>query len=325
MNIKDIYNKVFSGEKSSVILIVIVTLLLFVLIIISLIFSIKNGKLKGKMIQDQPIKLDTITSPVILTGNDIPTCQVGREYTFSFWIYLEDYQQTASISPYKLIFFRGDSTSLKSANPIIFMDPISNKMYFAIKTQSSVIPDTEPINLTQTSNTNNSVNDQLTRLIKSNYFLNNNLSLDPSKTTPMPNTHIIIAVDYVPLQRWVNFQIVIDNKLITIHMDGEIYSVKTTDEVKSMRQPEFDTLNNNQQLNYNLIIDKTTGDVSLGPTSFNNTTISGYLSNLQFFNYSVSTPDIFNIYKNGPFSTNILSKFGISNPYRLRNPVYKLI
>lgn len=329
MDIKNFYNNIntrlFNNGKSSVVFLIIISILVFVIIILWIIFSIKNSKLKGKVLQDQPVKLDSITDSTKIINSDIPTCQVGREYSYTFWLYLEDFTQTTGTNPYKLIFFRGDSTSLKSANPIVFMDPISNKLYFAIKTQSSVIPDTDPVTQSQRNNTNNVVSSQLSRLITSNYFLNDKLSIDPNKTNPSPNTHIIVAVDYVPLQRWVNFAVVVDNKLITIYMDGQIYSVKGTDEVKSMRQPEYDTLNNNQQLNYNLIVDKTNGDVTLGPTSFNNTTINGYMSNLQFFNYSIGANDMNYVYRNGPFTKSFLSSFGINTQYGIRNPIYKLL
>lgn len=324
MDIKNIFNS-YTGERSNIIILIIVSLFIFLLIILWIIFSIKNSKLKGKILQDQPIKLDTISESILITKDDIPTCQVGREYSYTFWMYLEDFAQTTGNSPYKLIFFRGENTSLKSCNPIVFMDPITNKLYFAIKTQSSVIPDTDPVSQSNSVNTNNSISSQLSRLISSNYFLNDKLSIDPNKTIPSPNTHIILSIDYVPLQRWVNFAVVIDNKLITIYMDGEIYSVKGTDEVKSSRQAEYDSLNNNQQLNYNLIIDKTNGDVSLGQTSFNNNTINGYISNLQFFNYSIGANDMYYIYRNGPYSKHFLSNFGINTQYRLRNPVYKLL
>ena len=305
-------------QKSIIILIVVITLLIFTLIVIWITFAITNSKLKGKLLIDNPLKLDIVSSPTNINASDLPKCNVGREYTFSFWIYLEEFSQTTGTNPYKLIFYRGDTGSIKSANPIVFMDPIQNKLYFAIKTQSSVIPDADP----QTPGTKtDKISDQLSRVISSNYFQNSKLSIDTNKTVPSPNLHIILAVDYVPLQRWANFQLVINNKLLTVYMDGNVYSVKGTDEIKSLRQPEFDTLN--APFNYNLIIDKTTGDLSLGPVNFNSTTINGYISKLEFFNYAISINQSRSIYSSGPFTNNLLSRFGITNNYAIRNPIYK--
>jgi hypothetical protein len=87
------------------------------------------------------------------------------------------------------------------------------------------------------------------------------------------NKHIIMPIDYVPLQRWVHVLFTVDNKLVTVYMDGEIYSVKSVDELKTAKQlPE------------NLVFDKTTGSMFVGknPLIGNGSTMTGYLSRLSF-------------------------------------------
>ena len=304
------------GDKNQVVLLVIVSVLLFVLVIVWIIFSIKNSNLKEKILIGQPIKMQTLTAPTTIADASLPTPKVGREYSYSFWIYLENFSQTAGASqPYKMVMYRGtDPTTVTFANPIVFMDPVQNKLYFVIKTQGSSIPLTDPLT--------GKVLDPLSRVVSSNYFMNDNLSL--YITQPPPNTDIVLTVDYIPLQRWVNVVVAVDNKLLTTFVDGEIYSVKGTDEIKSSRAVEY---NNNAPVTYNLLVDKTVGDVSVGPTPFNMTTIEGYVSNVAFYNYAVVVDDVRKVYNKGPFTTSfwttLLKWIGLGS-YGVRSPVYSL-
>jgi hypothetical protein len=131
---------------------------------------------------------------------------------------------------------------------------------------------------------------------------------------------MIITIDYVPMQRWLHVVMVVDNKLVTTFIDGEIYSVKTTDEYKMLKEPERDARGNT--ITHNLIIEKTQGTLYMGkfgPAA----PPSSYLSNLEFFNYAISINDVKRIYVHGPFSRNFLAMLGISS-YGVRSPVYKI-
>jgi hypothetical protein len=131
---------------------------------------------------------------------------------------------------------------------------------------------------------------------------------------------MIITIDYVPMQRWLHVVMVVDNKLVTTFIDGEIYSVKTTDEYKLLKEPERDQRGN--MIDHNLIIEKTEGAVNVG--KFGPAVPPGsYLSNLEFFNYAISINDVKRIYTHGPFSKNFLAMLGISS-YGVRSPVYKI-
>ena len=262
----------------------------------------KSSNLKGKQLLKKPVKLDDLSAPLVVEAGDIPKPAVGREYTYSFWLYVDTFNQTDRIP--KMIFYRGSSIS--DANPIVMMDGKSNSMYLVLRTQGS--------NLTNGTTVNYNTTPQ--NILNRSYFLNKSLTLTDSET----HKHMIITIDYVPMQRWLHVVMVVDNKLVTSFIDGEIYSVKTTDEYKMLKEPERDQQGNT--VDYNLIIEKTEGAVNIG--KFGPSTPPGsYLSNLEFFNYAISINDVKRIYANGPFSKNFLAMLGISS-YGVRSPVYKI-
>lgn len=295
--------------KLPILVVIAVTVLIFVLVIVYISFAMKNSNLKGKVLLATPLKLDKEGSPVVVPGTDIPKPQVGREYAFSFWVYLEnflqDYDNVNNKPNHKLIFYRGNADDMSVANPIVLVDGLSNKLYVVIKTSESTLgPDV---------NTNPNV------ILSNNYFLSDK-SLDDSSV----NKHLILPVDYIPLQRWVHIGFVVDNKIATVYMDGEIYSVKSVDEFKSSKKPHVNRLG--KTLDYNLIIDKTEGDVNIGKSKNNSiNTINGFLSKLEFYNYAVTSGDMKKIYQNGPStSTNSLFKtIGLAG-YGARFPIYKI-
>lgn len=283
-----------------------IVILAFVAVIIYISFVLKASNLKGKRLTIEPIKLDELKKAQVIDAIEIPKPVVGREYSYSFWVYIDSFSQTVNNRP-QMMFYRGSQTTLADANPIVMLDGTSNKLYMVLKTQGSSLSAT---------NNSNSADVNLKNIIERSYFLNKDTRLD----TPDVNKHIIVSIDYVPLQRWVNIAFVVDNKIITTFLDGEIYSVKSVDEYKTLKSPEMDARGNVRD--YPLVIEPTTGSIQLG--KFGDSEVaSSYVSNLEFFNYAVSLNDIKSIYKMGPFARSWLSLLGI-NAYGIRSPIYPL-
>lgn len=310
-NAKDAVTNIAKGEKGPLIIIVTISVLLLLFVILYITFAMKSSSLKGKQLTNEPVRLDKVEQPVQVGNGDMPKPSVGREYSYCFWLYVENFEQLVDTSndnePVdKLVFYRGNAGDIASANPAVLMDGKSNRLYIAIKTQGSSI--------------DSLANGRLHNIIRNNYFINKEIKLDD----PLVNRNIILAVDYVPLQRWVHFAVCVDNKIVTIFMDGEIYSVKSVDEYKSSRQPEVDALG--KTVDSNLIIDKTDGDIFIGRNASvgNKISIPGYLGRMEFYNYSVSIDDVKKSYDKGPLhSGGLLSWLGINN-YGFRSPVYRL-
>ena len=306
LSLKDKFKKLMA-TKGPIIIFILAVILVFVIVIIYITFALKTSSLSGKVLTKQPIKLDQVSVPVIIDSALIPKPSVGREFAYAFWLYVEQFEQTPSNN--KLIFYRGAAGDISGASTIVMMDSTENKMYIAIKTQDNTLPNLVPSDGSSTAA-------DLRKIIWKNYFKN------PTATGADINKYVIIEVDYVPLQRWVNFTVIVDNKIITLFMDGEIYSVKGTDELKALRKPEIDSTGH--PLHYSLIIDKPDGNIFVGQNTINNkTTVNGYLTGLTAFNYAPSINEVKSSYNSGPLTGGgFLSKLGI--PYSFRSPIYKM-
>jgi heme/copper-type cytochrome/quinol oxidase subunit 2 len=290
----------FFSDNMLVIIFISIILVIFLIVIIYIFVSMRGAGLRSATLSRAPIQLTGSNTPPPILATRMPVPMVGMEYAYSFWVYLENYSQTPGSQ--KMLWYRGLNGDLTAANPIVYLDSMSNKMYVVIKTKNSTL-------------SSNNLGDIVTK----NYFLNNALTLNSANT----NKHIVMSYDYVPLQRWVNFGIAVDNKLVTLYMDGEIYSVKSVDEVKALRAPSRNVLGEPEP--YNVIIDNTQGDINIGknPMASQNITINGYVSKFQFFNYAITSNDMKRIYKTGPFVNSFLSLLGMG-AYSLRSPVYKI-
>ena len=294
--------KLFSNEKAPLFIIIGLTIILFVIVILYITFQMKSKNMQGKLLNDAPINLGSKETPTTVKSADIPLTMSGREYSYGFWLYLETFNPTVTVNGmqrnHKIIMYRGAIDSFSTANPIIFMDAETNKLYVIIRT---------------TNSSSNSI-DTLDSIITNNFFTTD----DRNVTEEIANKHLILSVDYVPLQRWVNVTVVVDNKIITLYVDGELYSVKSVDEFKAMSRI-------GNTISYNLLVDKTDGDLQIGksPQAALYNTIDGYIGKIEFFNYAVNASEVKKSYEAGPIASNWLSWFGI-NQYGIRSPVYKL-
>lgn len=98
------------------------------------------------------------------------------------------------------------------------------------------------------------------------------------------------------------------DNILTVYMDGDIYSVTTTADIRvSSGKPRP-------------VVRSSFGDGFIGDIS--NST-PGFISKLAFYNYALTQDEILTIYNNGPVTKSMLSFFGIAN-YGLRSPIYNL-
>ena len=110
-----------------------------------------------------------------------------------------------------------------------------------------------------------------------------------------------LEVSYMPIQRWVNLTVVVDNNYITLFMDGDIYAVKDTGtNVVKSSTGEFKFGNKDSMSSFDMIV-----------------------SNVKFFNYVLSVNDVRSLYAAGPSSKNVLGMLGLPM-YGLRNPFYRI-
>jgi hypothetical protein len=272
-------------SSSALILTVIAVLVLIIIIIVYLVRNvIQNGSTKDVHIYKKaPKQLYNKTATVISSGK-IPVVRAGQDFAVSMWIYVADVQPTTLG---KLILMRipqpssistaPGSQPFRTANPIIFMDPSANKLYVAMRTNLSGSSVVEPT------------------------------ALMSIVTTPANiNPFVVATIDYLPMQRWIHLVCGARDGVMSVHMNGSLYTVEQTPTVISM----------------------SSGDFVLGTPSVSYAPIAnetrGFISNIRMMNYMPSRGRIEGLFESGPGASGILSKVGISSDYRVRSPIYRL-
>ena len=274
------FNKAKDFAKTNgVAIIIIIALILIVLVIIWIVSIVRKSSFQVVNVSDKVIRLDRAENmPVTFASSKFPSSN-GHEFTFSFWIYLTDYDV---VYTHRTLFRRGGNVdSLNLGNPIVGMDARTNKMYIAIKTSQSLeVRNIEDVLLSS-------------------------------------KKYAVALIDYVPLQRWVHVAFSVQDSILTVFMDGDIYSVKSITDIVHV-DPVKTTAS--AASNVRALYSNTMGDLYIGD---NKSLVKGFLSKLQFFNYACTQKDIQKVYKQGPVIQSILSMLGLST-YGMRSPVYKI-
>lgn len=293
--------------KSGIIALIVFFILLFVAVIIFLAKEIRGNKYEtGKMLTTDIVKLAEMDIPIEILGSEMKPHK-PREFSYSFWMYVDGVVQTPGFG--KIVFFRGERDSLQQANPIIMMDEITNQLHFVVRTENSTL-----------ASTDNSIDfRKLKPILERNFFLNKDIKVNDMNA----NKHLVLTVNSVPRQTWMHYALVIKNNIITIYQNGEIYMVKTVNDFIKSKPVEYNQ--KGEVVPYDLSIDQTSGSVYIGRNSSigGKNAVNGYLSKLEYFTYALSVNDVYNVYKKGPIPSSLLQKVGITN-YGLRSPLFKL-
>lgn len=297
----------FQGNKGMIIAFGLL-LLLFVLVIIYIISQLRNNAYrKNKSLVSQIINLSDRDRQIEISNADLPKQTMGEQFTFSYWLYLEDVVQTPGF--HKLIFYRGNKNDIQNANPIVMIDELTNIMYIVLKTRNNSLASTNDIKY-----------ENLLPITERNYFENKNFKF----TDASVNKYIIVPVTKLPFNVWVHFAVAVKDNVITVYKDGEVYTVKTVDDFILSRPIEHDDAGN--AIKYNLNIDKSDGSIFIGRDALigGGFPVSGFLSKMNYFNYAMTIDDVSKIYRQGAFNkSTFLSAFGLSK-YGVRSPLYQL-
>lgn len=263
----------------------VVLLIVLIIVIVYSVYRFRQSNLESVVLLESPTKLYGMTEAKKISGRDISSAGIGQEFSYSLWLYLVDYDDTSS-DPRMIMMRNDEEDTLEGANPIIFMDGRTNRLYVSARTNVS----------------DRDVND-LSELVPDEY-----------KGSSSENKHFLTAtVEYIPLQRWVNVVVVFQDNLMTVYLDGEMYTVRNV----------HDLWNRNQEAN-RPILSGSQGDVYIGPTSQNSDTVRGFISGIKYFNYALMTDAISGLYTQGPNQKSLMSRFGFSNKYGFQSPIYKM-
>ena len=275
-------------NKGAVIVFVVLTLLLIVVIIAYIVWRLNSSDLKSVKVLRNPRKLHN-NKAFMYSASKLPAMTIGQQFSMSFWLYLTDFQTTSS--PKVLLMRQAPSSgttttnSLVGANPVVFLDSALNQMYVCIATTRS--PQTTPTTLNQLLNTE-------------------------GKGATNNWTYLYATVQYVPLQRWVNYTFTVQDNILTVFQDGSIYTVQSL----------FDMADPTNASAPRPVFAACTGDISVGNVSKTMSgDATGFINNVEFFNYALNSNQVQTVYGNGPTSTNMLRSFGIPD-YGVRTPIY---
>eukprot|EP00798_Chlamydomonas_sp_ICE-L_P031915 gene31915-biopygen5719 len=190
MLMSKVKNGLYGTQANKMILMGILIIIITTLLLIYIARRITRKDLISQEILKKPFKLyagGSLSKPFVYSSTKIPSSKNGIEFTYSFWLCTSSFDIT---SLPKLIFTRGFDMSYGGASPIVYMDAKTNSLHFSVRT-----------NVSNTNATLGAVRDHKSQFL-------------------------IATVEYVPLQRWVQFALIVKDNIMTILMDGELYTIE---------------------------------------------------------------------------------------------------
>jgi hypothetical protein len=164
-----------------------------VVMIVVIVYNLGKSDVKRYVIIDRPMELSNSSSKPsykMVAEGKLPSNVVGREFSYSFWLFLRDVDSTDSTKQ-KLVWYRAPNLrAYGAAHPIVVMDPVTNRLTCYIGTSKT---DNANIQLPTKGNTRNFVD---------------------------------LTIDYVPLQRWVMVTLVVKDRLASVYLDDTVYASK---------------------------------------------------------------------------------------------------
>jgi hypothetical protein len=252
-------------ESSSNLALIVVISVMFIITIYVIFYvwrTYNSTSLKTVTMTKSPIHLTEMGGGFKNLSADVvlPSMYNGNEFSYSFWTYVNSSTGIAS-NTNKFILGRMTDTDLPlSGNPLFYMDSTSNKLYAYVNTKGS------PVEL----------------------------------LSDMGTSENTLTIEYMPIHRWVNIVLVVDNNFIQLFMDGELRQVKDLSGENKLVLPTQGNM------------------VAGGDGSFD-----GYLCKVQCFNYALSIDHAKIVYKAGPLQKSILAAIGVPN-YGVRAPFYRV-
>lgn len=158
--------------------------------------------------------------------------------------------------------------SYGDGNPIFFLDKTINKLYVYVRTEGDTT----------------------------------------SSLSTMKDSSNTLNIRYLPLQRWVNILLVVDNNFVQLFLDGDLRQVKD--------------LSGNALQPANRVVATSSGNLMAGGSE-SSIAFDGYLSKVQALNYAATIDHAKVIYKAGPLHKSILASIGVPF-YGIQSPFYRI-
>ena len=256
-------------------LLIVSSIIIIVAVIVFIALQIRNTSLKTiNMLKTSIIKANPQAGEFYISpAAKLPDS--SNEFSISLWLYIENLSITDN---HKIILYRGNPDTFANGKFFVFMDSKTNTLYASLRTTAAY------------DDSNNS-KPNLFDIRYNKYFLQS-------------------AIDYVPLQRWVNIIYTVKDTVLTTYLDGEIYSVTSIYELPQSH-------NGGRPLP-----SKQSGDIMIGGNAYYES-FDGYMGNLTYHNFSLNVKEARVLYKKGPYMTSWLAYLGLGN-VGVRSPIYRI-
>jgi hypothetical protein len=237
----------------------------------------------------------------------MPSLYNGAEFSYSAWMYIESFNRTGKP---QLVLYNGKGDSFSDAiSPVFYLDPEYVTLHVLLRTNKGARAGVHRGSL-----------ENLHKYRDCDF--------------------VRLSVDYVPMQRWVNVTLVVDNEYVQLFFDGElrkVIDITDKDLIENIHSDIQTTTKGPDDLCENDNVCCKPENTCCGKRLMNTNTgkqlyigkigtdevFNGYLSKVQFFNYAITVDHAKIIYKSGPLHQSMLGRLGLPM-YGLRNPFYKI-
>jgi hypothetical protein len=282
-------DRIMSAVDGHGVAVAMVCLTLVIFVIVSyVVYRFLVTSLQTATLLERPVHARNAAAAV--DAAKIPSLDNGLEYAMSFWVYVDTLQSTNNLKQVLLL------GSREACTVYCGMDKSSNALYFAIKLTSC----------TDTAMSADAAKASIAAYIqaRSGSGRGDSVSDGNGGGANVGNNHLVVRVEYVPLQRWVNVVVVMNQDIVTLYLDGDIYSVASV-------------TGNDGGGGKAAAVSAPTGGMLVGDTADG---FYGFVSRVQFFNYATSVYHARMLYNAGPVSRGLLGYIGLPR-YRLQWPV----
>ena len=304
--IKDRMSNAFSGifkdtTSPKLMLAIILSIFVIIFVILYSVVKMKKTQLISTTFIKEPIQPSKDIIEMVASESKLPKNINGKEYSYSFWIYVDDLNESSN---HNLIFLKTGSSSLsdinfKDTNIIAYIEKNTNKLKLKFRTANA---DQNDVTI-GVDGTVKGIDGKLNvKGVTQDITLNDDMCY-----------YADFSIDYLPLQRWVNISIIVDNNLISVFLDGQQKATKVLSEAPVGCDSKLTG-----------IISNKSGNIFIGSDPKNKLqSFRGTISRFIVFNYAITMDHVAAIYKGGSINKSVLGKVGLPL-YGVRNPLYRV-
>jgi hypothetical protein len=243
-----------------------VGIMVLLIIVIAIYRHLQNKRRKEPLLLSAPKKVNDVG---VIDGLLAPLSLNGMEYTYSFWMFIQDWSTSYGVPKCVLYRSNNDVNNFEVANPSIWLYPNENKLMIRVSTYkgSQYDPSIYPEYPT---------NEQNLPVVNPNKW-------SPEDVKRLFNTQFTCDVGNIPLQKWVHVTVTCWDRTMDIYVNGKL--------ARSCLLPGVPVFDKN--ILKSIYVGK-------------GNTYNGFMSRFKYYNRAVTPAEVYNLYRSGPLPANWL-------------------